>query len=84
MTFVPDADLETAKQLAEKFAVGGVLVKSLGKDILASLKSGQLPQSTYERLARVCHNRNVDNKRNVMAARELSSVLYGCIIQPEK
>jgi hypothetical protein len=82
--FVPNADLDAARQLAENFSVGGVIVKSLGKDILASLETKCLPDAVYDKLARLCHNKNIDNKRNVIAARELSCILFGVVIQPLK
>ena len=78
--FATDADLETARTLAEKFAVSGVHVRAIGKEVLASLDLGGLPMSSYAKLARMCRNQNVDHKRNVQLAKELSTSLFGCII----
>jgi|LakMenEpi03Aug12_release.lakeMendotaPanAssembly.Ray.scaffolds.fasta_scaffold193963_1 hypothetical protein len=79
--FASDADLETATNIAERFALAGSLVRPIGKEVLASLELGGLPDSTYERLARMCHNKNVDHKRNAQLAKDLSQALFGCVIE---
>jgi hypothetical protein len=82
--FGVDSDLEVARRVSEKFARSGVLVKAIGKEVLASLEEGGLPLSTYEKLARMCHNKNPDNRFNSESARELSKALFGCVIQTSR
>lgn len=82
--FAADADLENARKLAEKFAMSGVLVKQVGKDVLECLDLGGLPLSLYDKLARICNNKVVDHKRNVLMAKEMSNSLFDCVITPSK
>ena len=84
LKFSTAADLDAAKIVAEKCAKGGAALKPIGKEVLESLDEGSLPESTYERLARMCHNKNVDHKRNVLLAKELSNFLFGEVIKPSK
>jgi hypothetical protein len=79
--FSSNADLEAASQIAKRFAAAGAVVKPIGKEVLAALDQGGLPESAYDRLARMCRNKNVDHKRNVAMARELSELLFGCVIE---
>ena len=79
--FASNADLEKARQLSEIFRRGGIHVKAIGNEVLAAIDEEGLPESAYDRLARMCHNRNVDMRRNVAVAREISIALFGRVIE---
>lgn len=80
--FFQDADVDAARPFAEKLASSGVHAKAIGKEVLACLENGGLPATTYEKLARMCHNKNVDHRRNMELARELSKTLFGRVVDP--
>ena len=80
--FSSDADIERARQIAERFSTSGVPVRTVGKEVVESLDIGGLSESTYEKLARLCSNRYVDMRLNVKSARELSNYLFGYVIEP--
>jgi hypothetical protein len=82
--FASDANLEAATAVAKTFASGGAIVKPIGREVLAAIELGEMPQSTYDRLARMCNNKNIDHKRNAQMARELSQLLFGIVIAPSK
>ena len=80
--FFQGADVDAARPFAEKLASAGVHAKAIGKEVLACLDDEGLPAATYEKLARMCHNKNVDHRRNVEFARELSKALFGRVVEP--
>ena len=82
--FSSNADLGAATLIAERFAAAGTFVKPIGKEVLASIDQGGLPEAAYDRLARMCRNKNVDHRRNVAMAKELSELLFGCVVESSK
>lgn len=80
--FSDDANIKTARQIAEQFAAAGIRVRPLGRGVLESLSEGGLSTEVHQRLAKMCHNKNVDHKRNAEMAKKISVALFGRIVEP--